>query len=150
MVLGTHNCVALQKLCDFFGEKRVIGYDLHNPKNHPNVRIKDCNKLNDNDNVPIAFFHNDLGSFSTTPKLKIHGYNWALKNVIKCGYILGNNNLNRAKVKIEELLKENKFKNTYLKDLSKEKYNLDKISKIENHNGREFCAMDGYMISNKL
>ena len=27
---------------------------------------------------------------------------------------------------------------------------LDKISKVENHNGREFCAMDGYMISKKL
>lgn len=149
VVLGTHNCIALQKLCNFFGKERVIGYDLHNPKNHPNVKIKDCNKLNDNDNVPIAFFHNDLGSFSTTPKLKLHGYNWALKNIINGGYILGNNNLNRAKVKIEELLKENNFENTYLKDLSKEKYNLNKISKVENHNGREFCAMEGYMISKK-
>ena len=87
VVLGTHNCVALQKLCNFFGKDRVIGYDLHNPKNHPNVIIKDCNKLNDNDNVPIAFFHNNLGSFSTTPKLKLHGYNWALKNITKGGYI---------------------------------------------------------------
>ena len=35
LVMGTHNCVAFDKLCKFFGYDRVVGYDLHNPKNHP-------------------------------------------------------------------------------------------------------------------
>lgn len=100
--------------------------------------------------MEIAFLHNDLGSFTTTPKLKLHGYKWASKNMIKGGYILGNNNLNRGKVKIEELLKKNNFNNIYLRNLDKKKFNLDKLSKKEIHNGREFCALDGYMLSKKL
>ena len=150
VVLGTHNCVAFNKLCKKYGYNRVIGYDLYNPKNHPNVKIKNCLDLNSNDDIPIAFFHNDLGSFSTTPKLKLHGYNWAIKNIVNGGYILGNNNLNRAKINIEKLLKDNKFTNIYLKDLDNKKFNIAKLSNKEIHNNREFCALDGYMISQKL
>lgn len=150
VVLGTHNCVAFDKLCKYFGYKRVIGFDLHNPTNHPNVRIKDCNTLGNEDNMPIAFLHNDLGSFSTTPKLKFNGYKWAVKNMVSDGYILGNNNLNRAKVNIEEFMTINGFRNTYLQDLDNNKFNLNELKKKENHNGREFCALDGYMLSKKL
>jgi hypothetical protein len=95
----------------------------------------------------IAFLHNDLGSFSTTPKLKLHGYNWVIKNMVKGGYILGNNNLNRAKVNIEGLMNENNFSNQYLKNLDSSKFNLEKLSEKEIHNGREFCAIDGYRVS---
>ena len=42
LVLGTHNCYTFDKLCKYFGYDRCIGYDLHNPKNHPNVIIKNC------------------------------------------------------------------------------------------------------------
>lgn len=147
VVLGTHNCVAFEKLCNFYGKERVIGYDLHNPNNHPNVIIKDCNNLQDK--MDIAFLHNDLGSFSTTPKLKLHGYNWSIQNMVKGGYILGNNNLNRAKVDIEGIMNENNFSNQYLKDLDSSKFNLEKLGKKEIHNEREFCALDGYMISQK-
>ena len=149
VVLGTHNCVAFDKLCQHFGYERVIGYDLHNPTNHSNVRIKDCNTLGENDNIPIAFLHNDLGSFSTTPKLKFNGYKWAVQNMVEGGYILGNNNLNRAKVNIEEYMTINGFKNTYLQDLDESKFNLNKLKEKEEHNGREFCALDGYMLSRK-
>lgn len=150
VVLGTHNCVAFDKLCKHFGYKRVIGFDLHNPTNHPNVRIKDCNALGKDDNIPIAFLHNDLGSFSTTPKLKFNGYKWAVGNMVADGYILGNNNLNRAKVNIEEFMTMNRFNNTYLQDLDVNKFNLNELKIKEDHNGREFCALDGYMLSKKL
>lgn len=150
VVLGTHNCIAFEKLCKYFGNHRVIGYDLYNPKKHPNVTIKDCNTLNDDDNIPIAFLHNDLGSFSTTPKLKYNGYKWAVKNMVNGGYILGNNNLNRAKINIEEFMEINNFKNIYLKDLPKTKFNLQKLKEKESHNNREFCALDGYMLSKKM
>lgn len=150
VILGTHNCVSFDKLCKFFGYDRVKGYDLHNPTNHPNVIIKDCNSLSEEDNLPIAFLHNDLGSFSTTPNLKLHGYQWGLKNIIEGGYVLGNNNLNRAKIKIENIISENNFENIYLENLNKTKFNLDSLSKKEIHNGREFSALDGYMLSKKL
>ena len=40
VVLGTHNCYTFDKLCKYFGYNRCVGYDLHNPTNHPNVIIK--------------------------------------------------------------------------------------------------------------
>ena len=42
LVLGTHNCVSFDKLCKHFGYNRCLGYDIANPKNHPNVIIKNC------------------------------------------------------------------------------------------------------------
>mgnify|MGYP005640056633 FL=1 len=149
VVLGTHNCVAFDKLCKYFGNDRVIGYDINNPNKHSNVIIKDCNTLGEVDNVPIAFLHNDLGSFSTTPRLKFNGYKWAVNNIVKGGYILGNNNLNRAKINIEEFMTLNEFTNTHLQNLDDKNFNLDRLRTIENHNGREFCALDGYMLSKK-
>ena len=142
-------------MCKHFGYDRVIGYDLYNPNNHPNVKIKDCNTLSEEDSMPIAFLHNDLGSFSTTPKLKLHGYKWAINNMVNGGYIFGNNNLNRAKVKIEEMLESNSFTNTNLTDLennfnlehNEKRFNLERLRNKEIHNGREFCALDGYMLS---
>mgnify|MGYP007000081978 len=76
-----------------------------------------------------AFFHNDLGSFSTTPVLKLHGYKWGIKNIVKGGYILGNNNLNRAKVDIEKILLDNNFLNIYLKNLDKTKFDISTFDK---------------------
>ena len=56
--------------------------------------------------MDIAFCHNDLGNYATTPKLKEHAQKWAAKNLIKGGYMLSNNNYNRAKVNNIEIMKE--------------------------------------------
>jgi hypothetical protein len=140
LILGTHNCHTFDKLCKFFGYDRCIGYDLHNPNNHPNVVIKDCMKLNETDIVDIAFCHNDLGNYATTPKLKEHAQKWAAKNIIKGGYMLSNNNFNRAKVKNIEIMKENNFTITQLLDLQKT-YELSNL---------KFQRIEGYMLSKKL
>ena len=142
LVLGTHNCVSFDKLCKYFGYDRCIGYDLYNPTNHPNVVIKDCMKLGD-EKIDIAFCHNDLGNYATTPKLKEIGQIWAAKNIIKGGYMLSNNNFNRAKVKNIEIMTENGFEITQLIDLQ-DKYNLKELAE------REFARIEGYMISKKL
>jgi len=42
LVLGTHNCISFDKLCERFGYERCIGFDLFNPQSHPSVVIKDC------------------------------------------------------------------------------------------------------------
>ena len=139
LILGTHNCVSFDKLCKYFGYERCIGYDLHNPTNHPNVVIKDCMKLSDNDKIDIAFCHNDLGNYATTPKLKEHAQKWAAKNIIKGGYMLSNNNFNRAKVKNIEIMEENKFTVIQLIDLQ-DKYDLSKLDK---------SRIEGYMLSQK-
>ena len=139
LILGTHNCYTFDKLCKHFGYDRCIGYDLHNPNNHPNVVIKDCMELCDEDKMDIAFCHNDLGNYATTPKLKEHGQKWAAKNLVSGGYFLCNNNFNRAKVKNIEIMEENNCTNTQLVDLQT-KYELSKLP---------FERIEGYMLSKK-
>lgn len=141
VVLGTYKCVSFEKLCKIYGADRCIGFDLHNPTNHPRVRIKDCSTLSDVDNIPIAFCHNDLGNFSSTPILKTMGQKWAAKNMIAGGFFLGNNNYNRAKIDVESIMLESGMKNTYLKDLNPKKFNLKRLSDDK---------LRSYMISQKL
>ena len=139
LVLGTHNCYTFDKLCKYFGYDRCIGYDLHNPTNHPNVIIKDCMKLTEEDKLDIAFCHNDLGNYKTTPKLKEHAQKWAVKNLVSGGYFLSNNNFNRAKINNIEIMKNNNCEISQLIDLQK-LYDLSKL---------EFERIEGYMLSKK-
>jgi hypothetical protein len=139
LILGTHNCHTFDKLCKHFGYDRCIGWDLHNPNNHPNVVIKDCMELTDDDKIDIAVCHNDLGNYATTPILKEHAQRWAAKNLISGGYFLSNNNFNRAKVKNIEIMHENDCKTTQLVDLQ-EKFDLSKL---------KFERIEGYMLSQK-
>jgi len=141
VVMGSHRCVSFSLLCEKYGEDRCVSYDLYNPSNHPKVIIKDCMELSDEDNIPIAFVHNDIGSFPHTPELKIHTQKWLAKNVIKGGYVLGNNNLNRAKFKVEELMKDNGFENTYFSNLDKTTFDISEFP---------FERIEGYMISKKV
>ena len=140
LVLGTHNCVSFDKLCKHFGYNRCLGYDIANPKNHPNVIIKNCMNLNDKDNLNLAFCHNDLGNYSQTPKLKEHGQKWLAKNIIMGGWVLCNNNFNRAKVKNIEIMEKNGFKIYQLLDLV-EKYNIKYLP---------YERIEGYMICQKI
>ena len=140
LIMGTHNCHSFDKLCKHFGYDRCIGYDLHNPTEHPNVVIQNCLELSDNDKIDIAFSHNDLGNYTTTPKLKEHAQKWAAKNLIKGGYMLSNNNYNRAKVNNIEIMKENNCEIIQLSEVV-EKYNLSTLP---------FKRIEGYMISKKV
>ena len=140
VVLGTFRCYSFDKLCKKYGHDRCIGFDLYNPENHPRVKIKDCNHLGEKDNIPIAFCHNDLGSFGTTPNLKLFGQKWAAKNVVEGGYFLGNNNFNCSKTDMQGLMSQNGFENTTLLELSREEFDLSRIS-LE--------RLGGYMISKK-
>ena len=139
VLLGTNRCVSFNLLCEHFGEDRCIGFDIYNPTNHPRVKIKDCTQLSELDDIPIAFCHNDLGSFPTTPKLKIHGQKWAARNIIKGGYFLGRNNLNAAKFKSEEFMNDLGFDNVQFKDIV-EKYNMTDF---------EESCIEGHMISRR-
>ena len=91
-------------------------------------------ELSEADDIPIAFCHNDLGSFPKTPELKIYGQKWAAKNVIKGGYFLGRNNLNSAKFKSEELMHYMGFENLHFKDIQ-DQYDMKNFdpSWIEGH-----------------
>ena len=141
VVLGTYNCVSFEKLCQKYGPERCIGYDLHNPKNHPRVIIKNGMELNATDNIPIAFCHNDFGGFQHTPELKIHGQNWAAKNFVRNGIFLGNSNENSIGFDIEGLMSSAGFSNTRLADLDDKKFNLSNLPKYR---------YNSYMVSRKL
>jgi len=140
VVLGTNRCVSFDLLCDHFGSDRCIGFDLYNPTNHPHVKIKDCTALTEADDIPIAFCHNDLGSFPKTPRLKIHGQMWAARNIIRGGYLLGRNNLNSARFKSEELMEDLGFENIHFKDLE-HKYDMSTF---------EPSWIEGHMLSRRI
>ena len=140
VLLGTHMCHSFNKLCEKYGSERCIGFDMHNPTNHPRVQIKDCVTLDEKDDITIAFCHNDLGSFGLTPFLKWHGQKWATRNIINGGVFLGNNNFNRGKFDIEGLMTSHGFVNQCLYDL-RDSYNLSMLPKER---------LDGYMISTKV
>ena len=150
VVLGTYKCVSFDKLCKIYGEDRCIGYDLHNPAKHPRVITKDCMLLSEVDDIPIAFCHNDLGSFSLTPELKTHGQKWAVRNMVPGGYFLGNNNYNRSKIDVESIMLAAGMENTYLKDLDPDKFDLSRLKKWAVDCGREpEDRLESYMLSKK-
>ena len=140
VVLGTYKCVSFDKLCKKYGYERCVGMDLWNPEGHPRVIVKDCSTLSEEDNMPIAFCHNDLGGFGHTPKLKMHGQNWAIKNMVPGSYFLGNDSSNRLGIDIESLMEENGMTNTHLRDLDPTKFNLTNLSSR---------CLNGYMLSYK-
>ena len=140
LIMGTHNCHSFDKLCKHFGYNRCLGFDLHNPTKHPNVIIKNCMELNEQDDMDIAFCHNDLGNYATTPKLKEHAQEWAARNIVKGGYMLSNNNYNRGKIDNIKIMMENKCKITQLAEVIT-KYNLSSLP---------FKRIEGYMLSKKL
>jgi hypothetical protein len=140
VVAGTNNCVSFDLLCRHFGYERCIGFDLYNPKNHPRVITKSCWDLSEIDNIPIAFAHNDVGSYPTTPELKLFTQKWLIKNVIADGFLLSNNNINSAKYNLEQLSREQNFYNTNLCDLDDKKFNLSSIDKQK---------LESYMICKK-
>lgn len=140
VVAGTHKAVSFDLLCKKYGKDRCVGFDLYNPSNHPQVIIQDCMELGDLNKMPIAFAHNDVGSLSHTPDLKIHTHKWLTENVVSGGYVLGNNNLNRAKFKFEEYMTENGFTNTHFSDLDATKFDLSAFPHER---------IEGYMISRR-
>lgn len=140
VVAGTHKAVSFDLLCKKYGEDRCVGFDLYNPSNHPQVVIQDCMELSELNKMPIAFAHNDVGSLSHTPELKIHTHKWLTENIVNGGYVLGNNNLNRAKFKFEEYMSEHGFNNTHFSNLDPDKFDLGAFPTER---------IEGYMISRR-
>jgi hypothetical protein len=139
VVLGTHNCVSFDILCDYFGANRCIGYDIANPSNNPNVKIKNVLDLTMDDKLPIAFVHNDIGNFKHTPMAKFHAQQWAASNVVFGGYFLGRNDLNCAKLPLENLMERHGFINANLSAIN----GLVDLSKLDPD------SIEGHMLSKK-
>lgn len=114
VVLGSNNCVSFQLLVDHFGKDRCLGIDIANPKNHALVKVKNILDFDSGDDIPIAFVHNDIGSYPFTPIAKIAAQMWAAKNVVSGGYVLSRNNLNAAKFPVEEYMSNMGFLNSHL------------------------------------
>ena len=139
VVLGSNNCVSFQILVDHFGCDRCVGIDIANPKNHPLVKVKNILDFDSSDDIPIAFVHNDLGSYPFTPVAKIAAQIWSAKNTVPGGYVLSRNNLNAAKFPVEEYMSNFGFLNSQLLSFTGA---LD-ISKIDQE------VLEGHMLSRK-
>ena len=85
--MGTAYGCSLEKLCSIYGKNRVIGWDIENPLDHPNISIVDCN--NPLPKLDLAFVHVDTGSVAMpeTRDLRIKSLTWAAQNVITGGYL---------------------------------------------------------------
>lgn len=138
IVLGTNKCVSFNLLCEYFGKDRCIGYDIANPTNHPCVRVG--NILEVKESIPISFVHNDIGNYGLTPLAKFYAQQWAANNVVEGGYFLGRNNLNRAKIPIEQFMERLGFLNTNMLALTG-------VFDLSTVNYRE---LEGHMISKKV
>lgn len=114
VVLGSNNCVSMQILIDHFGIDRCLGIDIANPRHHPCVKVKNILDFDETDNIPIAFAHNDIGSYPHTPIAKITAQMWAAKNIVDNGYLLSRNSLNSAKFPAEEYMSKMGFLNASL------------------------------------
>jgi hypothetical protein len=126
--LGSNFCVTLERMCNFYGYKRCVGYDLMNPLNHPNVIIKDCSKLGKDkkkDFYKIAYCDIDLSSLHISPKLRIGAVKWASKQIIKNGYMLTNNSFafkKHSNFDVENFLIENNFEIIQLSTFNNQKW----------------------------
>lgn len=114
VVLGTNRCVSFNLLCEHFGPQRCLGFDIANPTEHARVVTKNCLYLDDDDGIPIAFVHNDVGNFALTPNAKMHAQIWAAKHVVEGGYFLGRNNKNTLGVDIESIMTDYGYENFHL------------------------------------
>lgn len=139
VVLGSNNCVSMQILVDQFGPSRCLGIDIANPKNHPCVKVKNILDFDESDDIPIAFAHNDLGSYPHTPTAKIAAQMWAAKNIVNNGYLLSRNSLNSAKFPAEEYMSKMGFLNVPLGALS----GFVDISSLDQD------VIEGHMLSKK-
>ena len=85
--MGTAYGCSLEKLCSIYGKQRVIGWDIENPMEHPNVSIVDC--YGSLPAIDLAFVHVDTGSVAIpeTRDLRIKSLKWASQNVITGGYL---------------------------------------------------------------
>jgi len=140
VVLGTNSCVSFDLLCQHFGYDRCIGFDIANPTNHPNVIIQDLSDSSKRPHIPIAFVHNDVGSFPLTPLLKFQVQQWAGDHVIEGGYFLSRNNLNSGKYLLEETLQEQGFYNMQ----------FDCLRGLINLSDLDERTIEGHMLSKKI
>jgi hypothetical protein len=90
--LGTGLGITTELLCCLHGEDRVIGYDLFNPLNHPNIRFLDTTKtmppIND-----LAYLEIDICSMSDAKNHRKELLLWAMNNMLSGGFILTNKSL---------------------------------------------------------
>ena len=76
------------------------------------------------DNIKIAFCHNDLGNYSSYAFVKKTWANMGLQKILlKDGYMLSNNNFNRAKIDNEGMMKREGFEILQFQNL-KDVYDL--------------------------
>ena len=108
--------VTIEKLCELYGSKRVYGYDIFNPLNHPRIFSFDVYKQEPHKRN-IAYCDIDIGSVATDKNIRCDLFDYAWNYLVKGGYILINNSIVEEFKKlhsIAEIKKLNEFDNKEL------------------------------------
>ena len=90
--LGTGIGITIEELCNQFGKKRVYGYDLFNPLQHPNIHTFDLSTDIPN-NKGLAYTDIEVGSVKTHRDIRFELFSWAWDYTVAGGYILINNSV---------------------------------------------------------
>ena len=107
IMLGSFDCEVLDSWCDLFGSQRCIGYDIENPKKHPNVRVQDIRSI-ESESIPSALVWNDCGYWFLNPQTNLSGLKFAIKNVIVGGFYLSRSDQSSG-MGLSLILKKNGF-----------------------------------------
>lgn len=89
VMLGTGYGLALEILANQFVHREVVGYDLYNYADHPLVIEEDVANLKDQS---IAYVYCNVGNFIETPKIRLIGLKWSLKNLVPGGVCITSGN----------------------------------------------------------
>jgi|DEB0MinimDraft_3_1074331.scaffolds.fasta_scaffold65025_2 hypothetical protein len=90
---GVLDGIALQRLCDVYGQHRVIGYELYPIVEHPCLVQLDCNTIGAEQKTPIAFCDLDVGNFVSQHQLRLKLLHWCAPQVVQGGMIMVNSPL---------------------------------------------------------
>ena len=87
---GVDDGETLKRLCEKWGEDRVIGYDIYPKLKHRNIETFDLNKIGQKQMADIAFCDVDVGDFNTHWKLRLKLVRWSAPQVVTGGIIMCN------------------------------------------------------------
>lgn len=84
--MGVNTGHTLNLMKSYFGAHRTRGIDLYNFNKDEYVFELDINTIDYN--IPIAYAENDIGDVKISPKDRLAGFKWAIKNLVPNGVLI--------------------------------------------------------------
>lgn len=86
--IGTYQAESFNKLCQRYGLKRCLGFEIFPYVQHPSVVIQDIRQIGSEFDRPIAFGWNNASNWEGSPRSKLAALKYLTRNIVKDGYLL--------------------------------------------------------------